>query len=79
MKARVGRYERIAVKRILPYVKQMTSANSMHEAGPPKLVLWDNPEGWGVEGGGGGSRTWGHLCTHDGCMSMYGKNHNTVK
>ena len=30
----------------------MTSASSMHEAGYPKLVLWDNPEGWGGEGGG---------------------------
>ena len=30
----------------------MASANSMHEAGQPKLVLWDNPEGWGGEGGG---------------------------
>ena len=32
----------------------MTSANLMHEAGHPKLVLWDNPEGWGGEGGGKG-------------------------
>ena len=32
----------------------MTSANSMHEAGHPKLVLWDSPEGWGGEGGGRG-------------------------
>ena len=30
---------------ILPYVKQMTSASSMHEAEHPKPVLWDNPEG----------------------------------
>ena len=29
----------------------MTSANLMHEAGHPKLVLWDNPEGWVGEGG----------------------------
>ena len=29
----------------------MTSASSMHEAGYSKLVLWDNPEGWGGEGG----------------------------
>ena len=29
----------------LPYVKQMTRVSSMHEAGHPKLVLWDNPEG----------------------------------
>ena len=35
---------------VLPYVKQMTSAGSMPEAGHLKLVLWDNPEGWGGEG-----------------------------
>ena len=29
----------------------MTSANVMHEAGHPKLVLWDDPEAWGREGG----------------------------
>ena len=29
----------------LPYVKQIASASSMHEAGQPKPVLWDNPEG----------------------------------
>jgi len=28
----------------LSYVKQMTSTSSMHDAGHPKLVLWDNPE-----------------------------------
>ena len=36
----------------------MTSANSMHEAGHSKLVLWDNPEGWGGEGGGRGGSGW---------------------
>ena len=30
----------------------------MHEMGHSKPVLWDNPEGWGEEGGGGGSG-WG--------------------
>ena len=30
---------------ILPYVKQMASANSLYEVGHPKLVLWDNTEG----------------------------------
>ena len=30
----------------------MTDASLMHEAGPSKPVLWDNPEGWGAEGGG---------------------------
>ena len=32
----------------------MTSTSLMHEAGHSELVLWDNPEGWGGEGGGGG-------------------------
>ena len=44
------------LKRILPCVKQMTSASLMHEAGHSKLVLWDNPEGWGGEGGRRGFR-----------------------
>ena len=29
----------------LPYVKQITSASLMHEAGYPKLVLCENLEG----------------------------------
>ena len=29
----------------LPYLKQMTSASLMHEAGHPKPVLWDNVDG----------------------------------
>ena len=32
----------------------MTSASLKHEAGHPKLVLWNNPEGPGGEGGGMG-------------------------
>ena len=32
----------------------MTSASSMHETGYSKPVLWDNPEGWGGDGGGRG-------------------------
>ena len=43
----------------------MTSASSMHEAGNPKRVLWDNPEGWGGEGDGMGIQDGGHMCTHD--------------
>ena len=47
----------------------MASASSMYEAGPSKPVLWDNPEGWGGEGGGrgfqdGGFRMGRHMCTH---------------
>ena len=42
----------------------MTMARLMHEAGHSKLVLWDNPEGWGEEGCGKGfqdGRTHVHL------------------
>ena len=35
----------------------------MHEAGHSKLVLWDNPEGWGGEGGGRGFRMGETICT----------------
>ena len=34
----------------------------MHEAGQPKPVLWDNPEGWGGAGGGRGGSGWGDTC-----------------
>ena len=40
----------------------MASASSMHEAGHPKPVLWDNPEGEGGEGGGRGAQDgWTHV------------------
>ena len=60
-----------------PYIKHMTSASSMHEAGHPKQVLWDNPEGWDGEGGGE-FRMWG---THEYLwlfMSMYSKDHHNI-
>ena len=49
----------------------------MHEAGHPKLVLWDNPEGWGEEevvGGMGMGWGDGHMYTYGQFMLMYGKN-----
>ena len=43
----------------------MTSASSIHEAGHSKRVFWDNPEGWGVNGGGRGVQYGaGHIYTH---------------
>ena len=33
----------------------------MHEAGHSKPVPWDNPEGWGGEGGGRGFRMGEHM------------------
>ena len=47
-------WENSAEMCILPYVKEMSRASSTHEAGHSKLVLWDNPEGWGGEGSGRG-------------------------
>ena len=44
--------------RLLPYVKQMNSPGSVREAGHSMLVRWDNPEGWGGEGGSGLGDTW---------------------
>ena len=47
---------------ILPYAKQKTSANSMHDAGHSRPLLWDNRNGWGGEGGGKGVQDrWTHV------------------
>ena len=59
----------------LPYVKQMTSASLMHEVEHPKLVLWDNQEGWGRKEGRRGRRGgsgWGNTCTPmaDSCQCL---------
>ena len=50
----------------------------MHEAGHSKLVLWDNPQGWGGEGGGRRFRMVGHMYTHGCFMLMYGKTHHNI-
>ena len=51
----------------------MTSANSMHEAGHTKLLLLDNLQGWGGEGGERGIQDGEHMYTHGRFKSMYGK------
>ena len=56
--------ENIAETRTLPYAKQMTSASSMHEAGYPKPVFWDNSEGQSGERGWWGVQDGGHMYTH---------------
>ena len=56
----------------------MTSASSIPEVGHSKPVLWDNPEGWGGEGGGRGFSMGLYMHTHDQFMSMYGKNHHNI-
>ena len=56
----------------------MTSASLMHEAGHWKLVLWDNPEGWGKERGGTGFRMGRYMYICGWFMLMYGKNHHNI-
>ena len=58
---------------ILPYVKQMTSASSMHESGHSKPMPWDYPES-----SERGVQDRGYLYTHGWFMSMYGKNHYNI-
>ena len=72
-------WENSTETRILPYVKQATSANSMHEAEHSKLELRDNPEEWGGEEGGRRVQDREHMYNHGWFMWMYGKNHNIVK
>ena len=55
--------------RALLYVKQMTRASSLHETGHPKLVLWDNAEGYGDEKVGGGFRMGEHMANSCWCMA----------
>ena len=59
----------------------MTSESSMREAGHAKLVLWDNLEGEGGEGGGRGVQEGReHMYTYGLFMLINGKNcHNIVK
>ena len=63
---------------ILPYVKQIASPGSMHEAGCSGLVHWDDPERWDGEAGGRGVQDGEHRHTHGWFMSMYGKTHYNI-
>ena len=50
--------------RILSYVKQIASLGLMHETGCSGLVHWDDPEGWGGEGGGSRVQDGEHMYIH---------------
>ena len=52
-------HERIPLKHVLSYVKQITSPGSMYEAGYSGLVHWDDPERWDGERGGREGLRWG--------------------
>ena len=72
-RARVGRFGRMALKRILSYVKRISSPGLMHDTGCLGLVNWDDPEGWYREGGGRKVQDGEHVYTRGGFMLMYGK------
>ena len=42
----------------------------MHETGCSGMVHWDDPEGWGGEGGGRGVQFGEHMYTADSCECM---------
>ena len=50
----------------------------MRETRHSKLVDWDNPDGWGGEGGGRGVQDGEHMYTCGRFMLMYGKNHHNI-
>ena len=58
----------------------MTSANSVHEAGHSKLVLWENLEGWGGESGGRGVQDGGtHVHPWLIHVSVWQNHHNFLR
>ena len=59
---------------IFPYIKEMTSASWMREAGHSELVLWDNPRDGGGRKVRAGFWMGEHMCTHGWFMSLYEKN-----
>ena len=56
---------------ILPYVKYVTSPDSVHETGSSEPLYWDDPEGSDGEGSGRGFRMW-NTCTRmaNSCQCM---------
>ena len=44
---------------IISYMERVARPGSMHDTGCLGLVHWDDPEGWGGEGGGTGGSGWG--------------------
>ena len=51
----------------------------MHGAGHSKPVLWDNPEGWGGEGGGRGVQDgWTHVYSGLIHVNVWQNHHNIV-
>ena len=74
---RVGRFGRMALKRVISCMRRVASPGSMHDAGCLGLVYWGGPEGWYGEGGGRRVKDGEHGYTCGGFISMLGKT-NTI-
>ena len=65
---------------ILAYVKRIASPGLMHETGCSGLVHWDDPEGWGQEGGGRRGSGWGtHVHPWQIHVNVWQNHYNIVK
>ena len=69
-----GKYQLLGTRRV------WQSGSWMYDAENPELVLCDNLEGWGGEGGGRGVQEEGtHVCLWLIHVDVRQKNHNIVK
>ena len=65
---------------ILSYVKQISSPGSMLDTGRSGLVHWDDPEGWGGDGGGKGVQDGGtHVHLWQIHVNVWQNQYNIVK
>ena len=63
--------------RIISYMEQVASPDSIHDTGCLGLVNWDDPEGGYGEGGGRRVQDGGHMYTCGRFILMFGKT-NTI-
>ena len=73
----MGRFGRMALKRVISCMKRVASPGSIHDTGCLGLVHWDDPEGWCGEGGGRRVQDGERMYTCGGFVLMFGKT-NTV-
>ena len=74
-------FHSLAVKCVYYHVWNRSPVQVRHMkqgTGHSKPVHWDDPEGWGGEGGARGVRDGGHMYTRGWFMSMDGKNHHNI-
>ena len=74
---RVGRFGRMALKRIISCMKRVASPGLMHDTGCLGLVHCEDSEGWYGEGGGRRVQDGEHMYTCGRFISIFGKT-NTI-